>query len=126
MHILITGAAGFIGQLLAAELLQEASHTVVLTDISEPPIPHGAKHPENARTVGADLCDAANSVVDKNLDAVFIFHGIMSAASEANFHLGMHVNVDSTRNLLEALRDLKPGVKVIYSSSQVGKLLVIS
>ncbi|KAL4870951.1 hypothetical protein BDV12DRAFT_164976 [Aspergillus spectabilis] len=118
MHVLITGAAGFIGQLLAKELLNDPSYTLVLTDINEPPIPAGVKYPQNARTVTADLLTGADAVVDKSLDAVYAFHGIMSSGSEANFDLGMTVNVDATRNLLEALRATCPGVRVIYSSSQ--------
>ncbi|KAL3496874.1 hypothetical protein BJX62DRAFT_193134 [Aspergillus germanicus] len=118
MHVLITGAAGFIGQLLAKELLNDPSYTLVLTDINEPPVPTGVKYPQNARTVTADLLTGASTVVDKSLDAVYAFHGIMSSGSEANFDLGMTVNVDATRNLLEALRATCPGVRVIYSSSQ--------
>ncbi|RAK98292.1 SDR family oxidoreductase [Aspergillus ibericus CBS 121593] len=118
MHILITGAAGFIGQLLAKELLNDSSHIVTLTDINEPPIPNGVTYPQNARPVTADLLKGADAVVDKSLDAVYAFHGIMSSGSEANFELGMSVNVDATRNLLEALRRTCPGVRVVYSSSQ--------
>ncbi|KAL3482337.1 hypothetical protein BJX99DRAFT_750 [Aspergillus californicus] len=118
MHVLITGAAGFIGQLLAKELLNDPSYTLVLTDINEPPIPAGVKYPQNVRTVTADLLTGADTVVNKSLDAVYAFHGIMSSGSEANFDLGMTVNVDATRNLLEALRATCPGARVIYSSSQ--------
>ncbi|KAL4810024.1 hypothetical protein BDV18DRAFT_130136 [Aspergillus unguis] len=118
MRVLITGAAGFIGQLLAKELLDDPSYTLVLTDINEPPIPAGVKYPQNARTVTADLLKGADAVVDKDLDAVYAFHGIMSSGSEANFDLGMTVNVDATRNLLEVLRKTCPGVRVVYSSSQ--------
>jgi nucleoside-diphosphate-sugar epimerase len=118
MQILITGAAGFIGQLLATELLNDPTYHVTLTDIIQPPIPKGVRHPENATAVKADLLNAANDVVNSSLDAVYAFHGIMSSGSEANFDLGMSVNVDATRNLLEALRHTCPGVRVIYSSSQ--------
>ncbi|KAL4897257.1 hypothetical protein BDV59DRAFT_170207 [Aspergillus ambiguus] len=118
MQILITGAAGFIGQLLAKELLNDPSYELILTDINQPPIPNGVKYPHNARAVTADLLQGADAVVDKSLDAVYAFHGIMSSGSEANFDLGMSVNVDATRNLLEALRRTCPGVRVIYSSSQ--------
>ncbi|EAU35921.1 conserved hypothetical protein [Aspergillus terreus NIH2624] len=118
MQILITGAAGFIGQLLAAELLNDPAYKLLLTDINEPPIPKGVKYPQNARAVTADLLQGADAVVDPSLDAVYAFHGIMSSGSEANFDLGMSVNVDATRNLLEALRRTCPGVRVIYSSSQ--------
>lgn len=118
MHILITGAAGFIGQLLAKALLNDPSYRVTLTDIHEPPIPQGVAYPQNATTIKADLLTHAKDVVDSSLDAVYAFHGIMSSGSEANFDLGMSVNIDATRNLLEALRHTCPGVRVIYSSSQ--------
>ncbi|CEJ56118.1 Putative Nucleoside-diphosphate-sugar epimerase [Penicillium brasilianum] len=118
MQILITGAAGFIGQLLATELLNDPTYHVTLTDIVQPPIPKGVRHPENATAVKADLINAASDVVNSSLGAVFAFHGIMSSGSEANFDLGMSVNIDATRNLLEALRHTCPGVRVIYSSSQ--------
>lgn len=118
MRILITGAAGFIGQLLARELLNDPSHTVTLTDINEPPIPKGVRHPENVKTVKKDLLAGADAAVDKSLDAVYAFHGIMSSGSEADFDLGMSVNVDATRILLEALRRTCPGVRVVYTSSQ--------
>ena len=118
MYILITGAAGFIGQLVAKALLDDPSYTVLLTDIIEPPIPEGVKYPQNAKTLNADLKADASKVVDESLDAAFVFHGIMSAGSEANFDLGMSVNVDATRSLLEAIRHNRPGMRVIYASSQ--------
>ncbi|ERF69528.1 hypothetical protein EPUS_01857 [Endocarpon pusillum Z07020] len=118
MHFLITGAAGFIGQLVAQTILNEEQYTVLLTDVIDPPIPEGVKYPQNAKILRADLCSAAESVVEKNLDAVYIFHGIMSSGSEENFELGMRVNVEATRSLLETLRKICPGVRVIYASSQ--------
>ncbi|KAJ6152638.1 hypothetical protein N7497_006957 [Penicillium chrysogenum] len=118
MHVLITGAAGFIGQLLAKELLNDPDYRVTLTDIHQPPIPAGVRYPQSATAVKADLLTGARDVVDPSLDAVYAFHGIMSSGSEANFDLGMSVNIDATRNLLEALRHTCPGVRVIYSSSQ--------
>ncbi|KAJ5103493.1 hypothetical protein N7532_004022 [Penicillium argentinense] len=118
MHVLITGAAGFIGQLLAKELLDDPKYNVTLTDIHQPPIPQGVRYPQNAKLVKSDLLTGAKDVVDSSLDAVYAFHGIMSSGSEANFELGMSVNIDATRNLLEELRHKCPGVRVIYSSSQ--------
>lgn len=118
MHILITGGAGFIGQILAKELLNDPSHKITLTDIIEPPIPKGTKYPQNAKSIKADLLEGADKLVDKSLDAVYAFHGIMSSGAEENFDLGMSVNIDATRSLLEALRKTCPGVRVIYSSSQ--------
>ncbi len=118
MKVLITGAAGFIGQLLAEVLLNDESYTVVLSDIILPPIPKGVKYPQNAKPVKADLAEDTSAVVDESLDAAFVFHGIMSSGAEANFDFGMKVNLDSTRKLLEAFRAVRPGIRVVYASSQ--------
>jgi nucleoside-diphosphate-sugar epimerase len=118
MHVLITGAGGFIGQILAKELLSTPEYTVTLTDVFEPPIPPGSKHPENARTVAADLSTTSSTVITKDLNAVFIFHGIMSSGAEANFELGYKINVTATQALLENLRQTVPGVRVLYASSE--------
>lgn len=90
MRVLITGAAGFIGQLLAKDLLndEDGKYTVVLTDIIEPPIPKNVKWPQQAKSIKADLLTEAASVVDKSLDAAYLFHGIMSSGAEADFELG--------------------------------------
>jgi nucleoside-diphosphate-sugar epimerase len=122
-NILITGAGGFIGQLLAERLLSEPQYKLILTDIFEPSVPPKSKNPSNAKTVKADLCDAdsLNNLISTSLplDAVYIFHGIMSSGSEANFDLGIKVNLHSTANLLEALRQVKnTSLRVIYASSQ--------
>src|SRR6266498_3269409 len=118
MHVLITGAAGFIGQLVAKALLDDPSYTLLLTDVVDPPIPKGAKHSQNAKTMSLDLVSSSSNLPLDTIDAVFVFHGIMSAGSEENFELGMRVNVVATHYLLDAIRATKPGVRVIYASSQ--------
>lgn len=117
MRVLITGAAGFIGQIVAKELLKDDSNELLLVDIVEPSIPPGAKHPQNAKAMKVDLVDAAASVVQQDLDAALLFHGIMSQGAEDNFELGYRVNVDATRSLLTSLVKTCPGVRVIYASS---------
>jgi nucleoside-diphosphate-sugar epimerase len=117
MKVLITGAGGFLGQLLADKLLND-DHTLVLTDIFEPPVPPGASSKaNNAKCIKADLYDDPDSVLSKDLNAIYVFHGIMSAGSEANLELGYRVNLHSTLNLLEAVRKTCPGVRLIYASS---------
>ncbi|ROT38221.1 putative nucleoside-diphosphate-sugar epimerase [Sodiomyces alkalinus F11] len=120
MKVLITGAAGFVGQLLARTLLNddEGKYDLILTDIIEPPIPSDAKFASQAKAIKADLLTDSAKVVAKDLDAVFIFHGIMSSGSEADFELGMKVNFDSSRALLDNLRTTCPGIRVVYTSSQ--------
>lgn len=118
MRILVTGAAGFIGQIVTKALLDNAANQLILTDIVEPPIPHGSKYPENAKALKGDLLDASASLVQKGLGAVILLHGVMSSAAEANFDLGYRVNVDATRALLYQLAKSCPGVRVIYASSE--------
>ena len=119
MRILITGAAGFIGQLVAKKLLddEKAAHSLILTDIIEPPIPSDARS-LRAQAIKADLCTESDAVVSKDIEAVYVFHGIMSSGAEADFELGMKANFDATRALLESIRKTCPGARVIYASSQ--------
>lgn len=118
MRILITGAAGFIGQIVAKELLRDESNELILTDVVHPSIPRDARYPNKARTIKADLYESAGSVVADGLDAAIILHGIMSGGAEANLELGYRVNVDATRSLLDVLIKRCPGVRVLYASSE--------
>lgn len=119
MHVLITGAGGFIGQLIASELLNDSRYTVTLAGLGEPKIPANVAYPQNATVVKANLCndECLSSIVTKDLKVVYAFHGIMSSGSEANFENGMSGNVEATMKLLEALRKTCPGVRVVYTSS---------
>ncbi|KAI0861854.1 hypothetical protein F4860DRAFT_475216 [Xylaria cubensis] len=121
-NIIITGAGGLVGPLIATRLLNSPDYNVILTDLVEPIIPAGVAYPSNAKCIRGDITDASfiKSLLSaaQPLHAIFIFHGIMSAGSEANFDLSLAVNVNSVRDLLLALRSTNPGVRVIYSSSQ--------
>lgn len=121
-NIIITGAGGFVGSLLAGRLLSEPQYHLTLTDIVEPIVPKDAKHPDHARCLKGDISDPAfiQTLVSaaQPLHATFIFHGIMSAGSEADYDLSLKVNVESVRSVCEHLRRSNPGVRVIYSSSQ--------
>lgn len=116
MKILITGAGGFVGQMLAEHLLND-NHAVILADIFEPPVPAAASNKQNATCIKADLYESSSAVLSKDLDAIYVFHGIMSAGSEADLQLGYRVNLQSTINFLDAIRATVPGVRFIYASS---------
>ncbi|KAI0451601.1 putative nucleoside-diphosphate-sugar epimerase [Xylaria acuta] len=118
MRILITGGAGFIGQIVSKELLADDFNELILVDAIEPPVPPGAKYPQNAKVIKADLVESAASAVDRSLDAAILLHGIMSSGAEADFELGYCVNVDATRSLLNALATACPGIRVLYASSE--------
>jgi len=116
--ILITGAGGFVGQTLASKLLSVYPNAnLILADIAEPKNPQPSS--SRVKCVASDLTDvsACNTLLESSPDAVFILHGIMSSGAEANLELGLKVNFDSVRNLLDRLRRTKAGAKVIFTSS---------
>jgi hypothetical protein len=70
---------------VAKRLLNDPSYKVILTDIVNTPIPKGVKYPEDATVIVADFFGETSVVIDKSLDAIYAFHGIMSSGSESNF-----------------------------------------
>ncbi|EJP69162.1 nucleoside-diphosphate-sugar epimerase [Beauveria bassiana ARSEF 2860] len=121
MRVLITGASGFVGQILAKSLLSQG-HTVILTDLHAPPIPGGHSHP-HAVSVAADLTvsplpAAAALHLTPDLDAIYVLHGVMSSGAESDLDLGYRVNLLSTIHLLDAVRaTCRIGIRIIYASS---------
>lgn len=117
MKVLITGAGGFVGQILAKKLIEtDADTQLILVDVKEPPNPTSSK---NVQTIAADLTDlsASEDLIAQAPDAVYILHGIMSSGSEANLELGLKVNFESVRQLLDIIRVKRPGTKVVFTSS---------
>ncbi|KAJ4120113.1 hypothetical protein NW768_010396 [Fusarium equiseti] len=118
-HILITGAGGFIGQEILAPLLDSSPNVhLTITDLSTPPVPE--EYGSRITSLSADLTSPSvveQLVTSQRFEAVYLFHGLMSGGSEANLDLGLKVNVDSVRYVLDALRTKLPGVKVVFSSS---------
>ena len=126
MNILITGGAGFLGRRLADALLArgvltgpggapEAISRLTLLDItSGPPI-----HDPRIRTVVGDISDErlSNELVDGGTACIFHLAAIVSAMVEAEFDLGMRINVDATRLLLEACRQAGHRPRVVFASS---------
>jgi len=121
--ILITGAGGFIGQALATALLQDPSTTsLILTDITAPSIPKNASHSKcNIQAVAADLTnpDVCAQLFTPDITHVYLLHGIMSGAAEANLDLGLRVNIDSMRHILDVLRrqQRQAPIPIVFPSS---------
>jgi len=120
-NILITGAGGFIAAALAPALLEANPNARLnLVDIFEPPVPPSAQqYADRISTLQCDLNDPARrvAVFGPRYTCVYLLHGIMSAGTEADMDLGLRVNVDSMRQMLDILRYNQPGIKVIFSSS---------
>ncbi|EIW72338.1 hypothetical protein TREMEDRAFT_26128 [Tremella mesenterica DSM 1558] len=124
--VLITGSAGWLGNILAGELLSDPKTPnvhLILCDIVLPKAPKNAKH---CICLEADLSDKAQ-VEDLFKteygvpDTIYCFHGIMSRGSEDNFDLGLKINIDSIRLMLDAARHAPrlndQLIKFIFSSA---------
>jgi D-erythronate 2-dehydrogenase len=104
MRILVTGAAGYIGSALARAL---KGHDIIATDQSAPAEVIGnLAYPKFAR-----------SLVTREVDAVFHLASLVSGGAEQNFALGTKVNLDATRDLLEACRLAGHCPKFVFASS---------
>jgi len=126
MNLLITGGAGFLGQQLIRALLARGELSVA--DNQRPrPIERitcfdqieGALVDSRVRNVAGDISSAADlaAMVDADTAAVIHLAAVVSGTAEANFDLGMRVNVDGTRALLEACRHAGSRPRVVFSSS---------
>ena len=119
--ILVTGAGGFIGQELAVALAADPKiGKIILTDVREPPIPKEAESKEKFKCIALDLTgdmarDHLFELVGQGLDSVYLLHGIMSSAAEANLELGYAINFDATSEILKHIRK-NPATKVIMAS----------
>ncbi|KAH8880524.1 NAD(P)-binding protein [Thozetella sp. PMI_491] len=124
-HVLITGAAGFIGQELSAALLAASpSIHLTLTDVIEPPIPTVSSQSSSSSRVTAVKSDltspaAVSALLETPFRAVYLLHGLMSGGAEANLELGWRVNWDSHRALIDGLRAKPHGsdTVVVFPSS---------
>ena len=129
MRVVITGGAGFLGKLLAQKILvrgqlndargelREVSE-LVLVDMTAAQDEPWLADSRVSQVVG-DVADRA--VLARALTAATgsIFHlaAVVSGQAEADFDIGMRVNVDATRTLLELTRALPAPPKFVFTSS---------
>ena len=126
MRVLITGGAGFLGQRLARQLLAQGQLTdshgqlqtireLVLVDVV-------AAHDINdvrVKVVTGDIADGAlmRATIDTQTTSIFHLAAIVSGQAEADFELGMRINLDASRLLLDICRELGHKPKVVFTSS---------
>ena len=105
MRLLVTGGAGYIGSVVAAQLL-DAGHDVVVLDNLERG--HRAAVPDGADLVEVDLQDATAvqaALSDRDFDAVLHFAALaLVPESVAHPERYWRANVGGTLNLLDAMR----------------------
>ena len=110
MKVLIIGAAGMIGRLLAERLARdgvvgtERITALDLVDVVEPAAPtlEGAAVVSRAADLAAPGTVAA--LVGERPDLVVHLAAIVSGEAEADLEKGYRVNLDGTRTLFEAIR----------------------
>src|SRR5215204_6150980 len=116
MRVLVTGGAGYIGSVVASQLIEEGHETVVLDNLSKG---HGKAVPEGARLVQGNLMDAdfTRETLSEGFDGVLHFAALsLVGESVEQPERYYRNNVCGTLNLLEAMREAGTG-RLVFSST---------
>lgn len=122
MNVVITGANGFVGKALAARLLARGSvcadiplSSLTLVDIGFDTAPQDAR----VRLVEGSIGDLAvlRETFAQPADCVFHLASIPGGAAEANYELGLQINLRATLDMLELLRRQDTPARFVFSSS---------
>lgn len=126
MQVVITGGAGFIGAWLACALL-ENGHLVNSNGVEEPiskltvldmvAPQHLPNDPRLEIDVGqVNDPDVLRKALD-GVDCVFHLASVVSGEAEADLQLGLKVNLDGTRMMLDILAEADNRPMLIFASS---------
>ena len=128
MNVLITGGAGFLGRRLLAALLargtlpdaggvEQPIARLRVSDVAEPPAPL----PDDPRieTVYGDFSarGAAAGLLEDDTHVVFHLAAVVSGQAEEDLDLGLRINLDGTRRLLDACRAQPWPARFVFTSS---------
>lgn len=122
MNVLIIGGGGFLGQKLAQRLaaagrLRNREITgMTLADIAVPaPVPA----PFTIETTTCDITDraAVDGLLAARFDVIFLLAAVVSSHAEAEFEVGMQVNLQGVLHVLEAARLLDTAPVLVFTSS---------
>jgi len=123
MSITILGGGGFLGAKLAGRLARDGHfggrrvEGLTLFDLHPPPAPRDAPFP--VRALGGDVSDPAAlaAAIPPGTRVVVHLAAVVSAQAEADFDLGLKVNLHGTLAVLEACRALAEAPRVVFTSS---------
>jgi nucleoside-diphosphate-sugar epimerase len=127
MRIVITGAGGVLGQMLVRRLIDhqglstDSGGASVLTELIllDQEFPANAVEDPRVRRVDGQITERTvlQRAFTGGADAVFHLAAVVSAGAEADFDLGMRVNLDGLRAVLGACRQLGTRPRVVFTSS---------
>jgi nucleoside-diphosphate-sugar epimerase len=127
MHVVVTGGAGFIGRRLAGEILKRGElvdqngqrRKVERLTIFDQFAPEPPLADSRVRVVTGDLTDKAvlAAALDGDADSIFHLASVVSGGAEADLQLGLRVNLDGTRMLLDLAADSGRKPKFLFASS---------
>jgi D-erythronate 2-dehydrogenase len=124
MNVLVTGGSGFLGQAIIQKLLSTGTmnldgNAIKIDSITAFDQTRGAILDTRIRYVVGDMgsLGTVNTLVSGQTKVVIHLAAVVSGTAEADFDLGMRVNVDGTRYLLEACRAHKQVPRFLFSSS---------
>lgn len=116
MRLLVTGGAGYVGSVVAKQLLEAGHELVVLDNLSQG---HRQALPDGARHVEVDLLDreATAAVMAEGFDGVLHFAALaLVGESVEHPEIYWRTNVTGTLNLLDAM--VGAGVdRLVFSST---------
>lgn len=123
MNITILGGGGFLGQKLARALAKRERlrdrfiGKLTLADLMEPP---SIDAPFEVETIALDVTDRdATREACKDQDVIYHLAAIVSGQAEAEFDLGVDVNLMGSLNVFEGARDDGGCPVVVFTSSVV-------
>ena len=115
MRLLVTGGAGRLGSEVV-KLLSGRAYTVVAFDLPHVQWEVVADIP-GVETFKGDITDAGDvEGACRKVDGVIHLAALLPPRSEDDHELTMRVNVEGTRNVVEALRQ-GPGAPLVFASS---------
>ena len=122
MQVTVLGGGGFLGRKLAARLAAAGEvggrrlTGMTLFDLAAP-APLEAPFP--VRCLAGDVADAATVAAAIPPGTALVVHlaAVVSAAAEADYALGLRVNIAGTQAVIEACRALALPPRVVFTSS---------